>query len=446
MSPNPLDIQSLVSDLRSTLTSTVLTPDSPGYTERIVRWSKTIPNNADIAATVVGCRKYGVPFAVASGRHTTSDASSCEDGLIIDLHLLNIVSVDPDARTITAAGGCIWRDVDEAAAQHGLATVGGTVNDRRRHGLIIDNLLSVKMVLADGSLVTASKQSLPDLFWAVRGAGQAFGVAVEFTFRAHEQRNPVWAGKLLFPLDKVELVFKFANDLMGTSDGDSAVMINISTSPRANGELAIAVAVFHNGSSESAQSIFQPLLDANPLVREVAERPYSQLNGMMNPTFRDRKRSVDKGAAYTIPLRPEFVRDVLAPEIRRLHSQIPASEETMILLEFYPTNKWSEIPVEATAHGHRGNFQNIMIAPRWKYAEHDAIAKQWALNVAGLVVKEREEYGPPIEEPITEYGNYDHLSARPRGVYGMNLERLVEVKKVYDPDNVFNKWYPLLKE
>jgi FAD/FMN-containing dehydrogenase len=125
----------------------------------------------DVATTVVGCRKYGVPFAVASGRHTTSDASSCEGGLIIDLRLMRAVSVDPDARTITAAGGCLWRDVDQAAARHGLATVGGTVNDTGvgglalgggygwlagQHGLGIDNLLSVEMVLADGTLVTVS--------------------------------------------------------------------------------------------------------------------------------------------------------------------------------------------------------------------------------------------------------------------------------------------------
>ncbi|KAL2856820.1 hypothetical protein BJX68DRAFT_253192 [Aspergillus pseudodeflectus] len=461
MSPKKPDIQSLVDHLRSTLGSTVLTPDSPGHAESIVRWSETIPNNADVAATVVGCRKYGVPFAVASGRHTTSDASSCEGGLIIDLRSMRAVSVDPDARTITAAGGCLWRDVDQAAARHGLATVGGTVNDTGvgglalgggygwlagRHGLIIDNLLSVEMVLADGRLVTVSEESLPDLFWAVRGAGQEFGVAVEFTLRAHEQRNAVWAGEIVLAFDKVDLIFNFANDLVETTNGDSAMMVNLSTSPLTNGELMIKMAVFHNGDAKSAQRIFQPLLDADPLLVNVAERPYAALNGMMNPSFGDRKRAVDKGAAYTIPLRPAFVKEVLASELWRLRSLVPESDETKLLFEFYSTDKWCEVPVTATAHGHRGDFQNMVIAPRWKYAEDDDIVEQWMLDVAALVVQEREENGPPIEGPITEYGNYDHLSAHPRGVYGVNLERLIEVKKLYDPDNVFNKWYPLLDE
>ncbi|KAL3445036.1 hypothetical protein BJX65DRAFT_297316 [Aspergillus insuetus] len=440
MSPNKPDIQSLVDDLRSTLASTVLTPDSPGHAESIVRWSETIPNNVaavvnaisaeDVAATVLACRKYDVPFAVAAGRHTTSDASSCEGGLVIDLRLMRKVSVDPVTRTITAAGECLWRDVDQAAVRHGLATVGGTVNDTGvggltlgggygwlagRHGLVIDNLLSVKMVLADGSLVTASEESLPDLFWGVRGAGQEFGVAVEFTLQDHDQRKSVWAGEIVLTYDKVDLVFNFANDLVETTNGDSAMMVNLSTSPLTNGELRI----------------FQPLLNADPLLVSLAERPYAELNDMIIPSFGDRKRAVDKGAAYTTPPRPVSIKE---------------SDETKLLFEFYSTDNWCEVPVTATAHGHRGDFQNMVIAPRWKDAKHDDIVEQWTLDVAALVVQEREENGPSRGGLVTEYGNYDHLSASPRGVYGVNLERFIEVKKVYDPDSVFNKWYPLLDE
>jgi FAD/FMN-containing dehydrogenase len=418
----------------------------------------------DVAATVLACRKYDVPFAVAAGRHTTSDASSCEDGLVIDLRLMRKVSVDPVARTITAAGGCLWRDVDNAAARHGLATVGGTVNNTGvggltlgggygwlagRHGLVVDNLLSVKMVLADGSLVTASEETLPDLFWGVRGvrgAGQELGVAVQFTLCAHEQRNAVWAGEIVLAFDKVDLVFNFANDLVETRNGDSAMIVNLSTSPLTNGDLVIKLAVFHNGNTKTAQRIFQPLLDADALLVSVAERPYPELNGMMNPSFGDRKRAVDKGAAYTTPLRPAFVKEVLASELWRLLLLVLESDETKLLFEFYSTDKWCEVPVTATAHGHRGDFQNMVIAPRWKYAEDDDIVEQWTLDVAELVVQEREENGSPDEGPITEYGNYDHLSASPRGVYGVSRERLIEVKKVYDPENVFNKWYPLLDE
>ncbi|KAL3440232.1 hypothetical protein BJX65DRAFT_315007 [Aspergillus insuetus] len=130
----------------------------------------------------------------------------------------------------------------------------------------------------------------------------------------------------------------------------------------------------------------------------------------------------------------------LLPLYFPLRSLVPESDETKFLFEFYSTKKWCEVPVTAAAHGHRGDFQNMVIAPRWKYAKHDDIVEQRALEVTALVVNEREENGLPSERPITEYGNYDHLSAHLRGVYGVNLERLIEVKRVYDPNNVFNKW------
>jgi hypothetical protein len=220
------------------------------------------------------------------------------------------------------------------------------------------------------------------------------------------------------------------------------MVVNLSMSPLTNGELVIKMAVFHNGNAKSAQRVFQPLLGADPLLVSVAERPYAELNSMMNPSFGDRKRALYKGAAYTTPLRPAFVKEVLASELWRLLSSVPESDETKPLFEFYSTDKWCEVPVITTAHGHRGDFQNMVIAPRWKYAEHDDIVEQWTLDVAALVVQDREENGPPSEGPITEHGNYGHLSASPRDVYGVNLERFIKVKKVYDPDNVFQQVVP----
>ncbi len=117
------------------------------------------------------------------------------------------VSVDPETKIITAQGGCIWADVDNAAADHDLAAVGGTVNHTGigdltlgggygyltpAHGMVVDNLLSVQLVLADGSIVTASQSENTDLFWASRGAGIGFGVATSFVYQAYEQKEPVW--------------------------------------------------------------------------------------------------------------------------------------------------------------------------------------------------------------------------------------------------------------
>ncbi|KAL2826662.1 hypothetical protein BDW59DRAFT_179375 [Aspergillus cavernicola] len=462
---NPIGL--LTEYLRSNLRSDILTPSDPGYKEIIFRWSETIKNHAaivvlatsakDISLTIRACCQWEVPFAVAGGRHTTSNGSSCDKGLVIDLREMRRVCVDPELKCVRVQGGCIWKDVDSALAPHGLAAVGGTVNDTGvgglalgggygwlsgRHGLIIDNLVGVQMVMADGSNRFVSRKDHPELFWALQGAGQCFGVAVEFGLRVHEQRNPVWAGLLGFPLSDLEAVFNFANELVERTDGDSAMMVAISTYPFSNGELAIVAPVFHNGNAESGTSIFQPLLDLNPSINTVSQRPYVEVNQMMN--VNGGGRNVSKGAAFTTPLRPEFVRETLVPQMRHLQTLIPDSRKTMIQFEFYKPDAWCKVPVTATAHGHRGYVQNVMIHPHWRNVDDDGVAERWSREVAGLVVHERINHG--TAGPITEYGNYDHLSANPVQVYGLNYDGLVEVKKQYDPNNVFNKWYSLVDE
>ena len=155
------------------------------------------------------------------------------------------VHVYPSTRTITAQGGCLWADVDAAAAEHGLATVGGTINHTGiggltlgggygwlsgQYGLVIDNLISIEMVLANGRSIKASAVENADLFWAARGAGQSFGVATSFTYRAFEQSSPVFAGTLTFhPLgapDKIPQVLAFANNSIEAGQGQAACIVS----------------------------------------------------------------------------------------------------------------------------------------------------------------------------------------------------------------------------
>jgi FAD/FMN-containing dehydrogenase len=152
------------------------------------------------------------------------------------------VTVNPENLTIKAQGGTIWEDVDYAAAKYGLATVGGTVNHTGvggltlgggygwltgKYGLTIDNLLEVEMVLADGRILRASETENPDLFWGLRGAGQSLGVATSFTFRGYKQADPVWGGLLVFKTGDLGEVIKFANWVVETTEGQSAMVLGI---------------------------------------------------------------------------------------------------------------------------------------------------------------------------------------------------------------------------
>lgn len=188
----------------------------------------------DISTTLLLCQKHSIDLATRGGGHSTSGASSSEGGIVIDLSEMRNVTVNPVDKTITAQGGCLWEDVDKAAGQHGLAAVGGTVNHTGiggltlgggygwlcgQYGLTVDNLLSVEIVLANGDVVRSSASENTDLFWGIRGAGQSLGVVTEFTYRAHDQPNPVWAGQLLFSPDKLESVIEFGNHIAAVSKG-----------------------------------------------------------------------------------------------------------------------------------------------------------------------------------------------------------------------------------
>jgi FAD/FMN-containing dehydrogenase len=190
-------------DLRNSIKGVVLTPGDDDYLDSLKRWSEASvrpaavvvqPDNAEeVSKTVQYATAHKLPFAVVSGGHATSGSSSSDGGMVLDLRRINSVRVDAAQQSVTFGGGCRWAQVDEACAEHGMGTVGGTVNHTGvggfilgggmgwltpRLGLTIDNLLSAQVVLADGSIVTASDAENEDLFWALRGAGQNFGVSL----------------------------------------------------------------------------------------------------------------------------------------------------------------------------------------------------------------------------------------------------------------------------
>lgn len=345
---------------------------------------------------------------------------------MIDLARLRQVVVDPSTRTANVQGGCLWKDVDEAAAEYGLAMVGGTVNHTGvggltlgggygwlsgRYGLTIDSLLEVQIVLGDGSIQFASKEESPDLFWAVRGAGHCFGVVIQFTFQLHEQKNRIWAGQLIFPAStKLDGVLSFANSLVETTNGDSAVIVGI-TAPPFMAELAVVATVFHNGPSEAAKPIFQALLDLQPVKDTTQERPYRELNGMMNHAVSYGGRKLSKGAAFVTPIQPDFIRRLMV-DLQHLHRTVPGSKKSILLLEFFSPEALCKTAQDGTAFANRGRHQNVMIGPFWEDGTDDQTCRLWARQIAKKFKLELErvqsEGGKADSMKASgEYGNYD---------------------------------------
>ncbi|KAL8703408.1 MAG: hypothetical protein Q9201_003411 [Fulgogasparrea decipioides] len=462
-------IQLLVQELRSSLqVSQILVPESEGYAQSIKRWSDAVEMKAsvvvyvgsaeDISTTIKLSRKYLVSFVVSGGRHSSSGASSTTGGLVIDLAKMRRVEVEAATKTVRVQGGCVWEEVDEAAAEHSLAMVGGTVNHTGvggltlgggygwlsgRYGLTIDSLLSVEIVLADGSIMTASADDNPDLFWAVRGAGHCLGVVSEFRFKMYDQKNAVWAGQLIFPSSKkLDEIVGFANEFVSSNNGDSGMTMGI-TAPPFMSEPAVVTTVFHNGGIAEAEAVFRGLLDLQPLRNTTQERPYKTVNSMMNHLVSYGGRKLSKGASFVPPLSSDFVRSLIA-KLQDLHSRVPGSQRSVLLFEFFKPDVWCQVPEEATAFANRGRHQNLVTVPFWNEAEDDQACREWARMIARSAKEEleraKEEAGRPAwMERIGEYGNYDGLLSDARGIYGHNYDRLRRLKTKYDRDNVFNK-------
>ncbi|GES62053.1 FAD binding domain protein [Aspergillus terreus] len=192
----------------------VLLPDSDGYDDSLKKWSiigcqrsgvTVRPKNAQsIAKAVLFASHHKIDLAVKGGGHSTDTSSSTDGGILIDLSSMKEISVDESSKQIAVQGGALWEDVYQVTSQHGLAVVGATISCTGvggltlrggygyltpQHGLVIDNLLEAQVATADGSILTASAQQNPDLFWAIRGAGQNVGVVTELVFQAYDQKH-----------------------------------------------------------------------------------------------------------------------------------------------------------------------------------------------------------------------------------------------------------------
>ena len=222
-----------IAQFSSTLRGRLVQPGDADYDEarrvynamidRTPRFIVRCRDVADVISSVNFAREQSLLLAVRGGAHNGGGLGTCDDGLVIDLSGLNGIRVDPEARTVRAEGGCTWGDVDHATHAFGMATPSGIISTTgvggltlgggighlsRKCGLSIDNLLEADVVLADGSLVTASEDANDDLFWALRGGGGNFGVVTSFTFRLSPVSTVV-AGPMLWPLEQAAEVLSW---------------------------------------------------------------------------------------------------------------------------------------------------------------------------------------------------------------------------------------------
>jgi hypothetical protein len=417
-----------VAELRRLLKDTdaqLATPDDDeAYTKSIRRWSRAaekpagaclIPKSAEaISITLKYATEHGLEIAVKGGGHSTAGASSTDGGLLIDLNThMRTTDVDVSNRTIKVGGGAVWGDVDAALAPHGLAAVGGTVSDTGvggltfgggfgwltvKHGLVVDNLISCTVVLADGSVVKASDTENQDLFWALRGAGQNFGVGIEFEFRAHEQGD-VWAGFMMFPptpdiiskaVDILNIIFTPDEHGNTKATGKLAAALGFVKPPPAGGAVMFFVAAVFQGPESDGKELLKDILALNPLMSSMAPMPYAKANALLDLPIGARVSI--KGAGFELPIRADFVLSVL-DSYKEFTDKTPDAAESQIMWELLDPTKIVEKSNADMAFANRGRHFNAAVAPLWREEGNDVSCRQWSRDVALLFKAELQRGG-----------------------------------------------------
>src|SRR5215472_12442450 len=312
-----MSLEGVIQKFRGQFRGAVHEPGDAGYEEARKVYNAMIDRKprliaectdvADVIAAVRMAKANDLPVSVRCGGHNAAGLGVCDDGIVIDLARINYVRVDPSSRTVQVGGGCKWRDVDHAAHVFGLAVPSGIISSTgvagltlgggighlaRKYGLTIDNLLSVDMVLADGSFVVANTEENPDSFWAVRGGGGNFGVVTSFLFEA-QPVHTVCAGPMLWNLEDTVDVMKWYREFITQAPEEMNgffAMMTVPPGPPFPQELHLrkmcAIVWCYQGSMEQANTILGPIRSYRPPAFEFfVPMPFPMLQGMFDPLY-----------------------------------------------------------------------------------------------------------------------------------------------------------------
>ncbi len=448
------DVTATAEELRTSLRGDLIGPDDSSYDEARKVYNGMIDRRpagivratdvADVIAAVDLAREQGLDLSVRGGGHSVPGFGTNDGGLVVDLAGIRGIHVDPERRTARAGGGATWGDLDHATHAFGLATTGGIISTTgvggltlgggighlaRGHGLSCDNLISAEVVTADGNVLTASEDKNPDLFWALRGGGGNFGVVTSLEFQLHPV-GEIYGGPIFYPVDRAGEVMRFYREFIADAPEQLGAFFAFQIAPPLpfipedrHGETMCLIVTCWAGPIEEGERAVAPLLEAAPVAAEhVGAMPYPALNGAFDALL-------PKGLQHY--WKADFVRelndDAIAAHVEH-GPRVPCVESTMHL---YPIDgAVQRVASDETAFAYRDANFACVIAGMWPDPADNERNTAWVRDYWNAI------------HPHSELGGYINFMAgddqgRIRDNYRGNYDRLAEVKRRYDGENLF---------
>ncbi len=402
-------------------------------------------DQADVIATVRFAAESDLDLSIRGGSHSVPGFGTNDDGVVLDLSTIRGIRVDPGNKTARAQGGCRWGDLDHATHAFGLATVGGIVSTTgiagltlgggvgyltRGHGLSIDNLVSADVVTANGDLLHASEDENADLFWALRGGGGNFGVVTDFEFRLHPV-SMIYGGPTFFEAARARDVLQAFRSYIADAPKQLGAFFAWQIAPplpfipedRHGDTLCLIVACWA-GPLDEGEAALKPLMDAAPIVAQhVGPAPYPALNSAFDGLL---------PAGLQHYWKANFVEE-LSDDLVAAHLEhgpkVPAMQSTM---HIYPINgAVHQVKSDATAFGNRDANFSTVIAGMWLDPKDNEANIKWVRDYSAATA------------PFSREGGYVNFQSeddaeRVEQNYGPTYKRLAEIKKKYDPNNLFH--------
>ena len=452
-----------VTALRAALAGSLITPESSDYDEfrRVWNGDKNghpamivcCESDADVAAAITFARDDGLEIAVRGGGHSFAGLSTVDDGLVIDLRRMNSVQVDPAARRARVGGGALLSDMDAATQAHGLATPAGMISHTgvagltlgggvgwltRKAGLSLDNLVSVRVVTADGRVLRAATDENPDLFWAIRGGGGNFGVVTEFEFQLHEVGPTIQFAMLFYGQDKAAEMFRLGRELldelprqftlqMGAVNAPAAPFVPEQYHHQPGFVLLLAdLSTEDTGAEAHARLVERIRQQLPPLFDMVTPMPFVELQQLNDEATAWGRHSYEKGSNLE-----ELTDDVISVLV------------TQALLRTSPFAGMLILPMDGaycdtsdadTAFGgaRKPHFAVFLVShcqgPEHLPADRDWVRAFWqALQPYSIGIGSYVNAMSEVEDD------------RVRATYSGKYPRLARIKAEYDPQNLFHR-------